>query len=114
MLMIECENPEGISARKLVVETAKHNVITAYNMDDGLDLLRRFPNVDAVFVHGSIVEESPDILAVIRQVDPGVPLILGAPFDNMRSPHPTFIIDSHDPQEILRLLHGEIQPRHFR
>lgn len=28
--MIEPEMPESVSARKLVLETAKHNVITAY------------------------------------------------------------------------------------
>jgi hypothetical protein len=27
--MIEIEQPEGLSARKLVLETSKHNVITA-------------------------------------------------------------------------------------
>lgn len=43
VLMIEAEQPEGISSRKLVVETAKHNVITAYNPETGLKLLRRFP-----------------------------------------------------------------------
>jgi len=30
VLMMEEEQPEGLSARKLVVETAKHNVLTAY------------------------------------------------------------------------------------
>ena len=111
ILMIEAEQPEGLSARKLVVETAKHNVITGYTMESGLHLLRRFPNVDAVLVHGMIVVKSPEILSAIREQAPDVPIILAAPFGNMRSPHADFIIDSHNPQEILRLLTGEIQPR---
>ena len=48
VLMIEEEQPEGLSARKLVVETAKHNVLTAYNAKEGIDLLRCFPNIDVV------------------------------------------------------------------
>ena len=37
VLMIETEQPEALSARKLVVETAKHNVLTAYDAQSGLD-----------------------------------------------------------------------------
>ncbi len=54
MLMIEEEQPEGLSARKLVVETAKHNVLTAYKAEDGIEPLRRFPNIDVVLVHASL------------------------------------------------------------
>jgi hypothetical protein len=31
VLMIEVEQPEGVSTRKLVLETARPNVITAYS-----------------------------------------------------------------------------------
>jgi hypothetical protein len=34
--MIEVEQPEGVSTRKLVLETARHNVITAYTTDTGI------------------------------------------------------------------------------
>jgi hypothetical protein len=49
--MVEVEQPEGISARKLILETARHNVITAYTGKGALELLRRFPNVDVAVVH---------------------------------------------------------------
>ena len=45
-LIVEVEPPEGISARKLVLETAKHNVITAYSAHEGLELFHRFPAID--------------------------------------------------------------------
>jgi hypothetical protein len=41
--MVEVEQPEGIPARKLILEAARHNVITGYNGKDALELLRRFP-----------------------------------------------------------------------
>jgi hypothetical protein len=49
--MIEVEQPEGLSTRKLVLETARHNVITAYTAEGGMELLHRFPNVDVIVVH---------------------------------------------------------------
>ena len=57
VLMIEMEQPEGLSSRKLIIETAKHNVLTAYNAEVGLDLLRRFPNVDLALVHSSLLQQ---------------------------------------------------------
>ena len=111
VLMMEAEQPEGLSARKLVVETAKHNVLTAYCAKEGLRLLERFPAVDAVLVHGSILENHPEVLSETRELAPDVPIILAAPFGNLRNAHADFIIDSHNPQELLRLLTTEIEPR---
>lgn len=42
-LVIECEYPGNISARKLVIETAKMNVISCYSCAEGIATLRRFP-----------------------------------------------------------------------
>ncbi len=112
ILMIEAEQPEGLSARKLVVETAKHNVLTAYSMDDGLNLLRRFPKVDAILVHGALLEHNPNLLPAIKELAPEAPIILAVPFAGMRSPHADFIIDSHLPQQLLGLLTTEITPRY--
>jgi len=58
VLMVEVEQPEGISARKLILETARHNVITAYTGKGALELLRRFPNVDVAVVHTELEDTS--------------------------------------------------------
>ncbi len=111
ILMIESEQPEGLSARKLVVETVKHNVLTAYNAEDGLELLRRFPNVDAILVHAQLLSRAPDILSDVIAMAPDIPLILAAPLANMRHPDADFIVDSHHPQDLLALLTNEISSR---
>ncbi len=80
ILMMEEEQPEGLSARKLVVETAKHNVLTTYNLRDGLDLLHRFPNVDMIMVHAHLLERDPDLLREVRRVCPDKPIIFATPF----------------------------------
>jgi hypothetical protein len=41
--MAEMEPPEGLSARKLVLETGKFNVITAYSVAEALQTLATFP-----------------------------------------------------------------------
>ncbi|HEY1581050.1 MAG TPA: hypothetical protein VGF82_28610 [Terracidiphilus sp.] len=104
VLMMEEEQPEGLSARKLVVETAKHNVLTAYTLQDGLDLLYRFPKVDMILVHARLLEQKRDLLAEVRSVCPGKPIILATPFANDSRPEADYVIDSHRPQELVTLL----------
>ena len=41
---------EALSARKLVLETGKFNVLTAQSFREGLDLFHLFPNISAVIV----------------------------------------------------------------
>ena len=50
MLMTEVESLEGISVRELALETERYNMITACNAAEGLQLFRKFINVDAVIV----------------------------------------------------------------
>jgi len=104
VLMIEVEQPEGLSARKLVLETAKHNVITAYNGEQGIELLRRFPNVDATVVHREL-RDMPvkDVIARIKEISPEMPVILLSPFKEAAPEGADYVISSHEPQLILML-----------
>jgi len=47
-MIVESEPAEGLSTHKLLIETAKHNVLTAYSGREGLEMLQRFPEVDAI------------------------------------------------------------------
>ena len=110
VLMVEMEQPEGISARKLVIETAKHNVITAYNGGDGLALLRRFPKVDAVIVHEKIRDISFEGMArEVRQIRPDVRIVALSPSHHVPVNGADFVVSSHDPQGLLTLLAKEFQ-----
>lgn len=112
VLMMEEEQPEGLSARKLVVETAKHNVLTAYNLPDGLDLLHRFPNVDVIMVHSRLLEQKSDLLTHVRQVCPGKPIILATPFAHDHRAEADYVVDSHKPHDLIRLFaSGELRLR---
>jgi hypothetical protein len=102
--MMEEEQPEGLSARKLVVETAKHNVLTAYDADEGIDLLRRFPNIDAVLVHARVLEKQPNLLARVKMLSPKIPVILASPGGEQTRPEVTYTVDSHQPIQLVLLL----------
>jgi response regulator RpfG family c-di-GMP phosphodiesterase len=105
VLMIEVEQPEGISARKLLLETARHNVITAYGGKVGLALLRRFPNVDVVVVHTELADSSFDeTVNSLKALNPRLPVIGITPVTDRHQSGTDYMISSHDPQTLLALL----------
>ncbi len=106
ILMIESEQPEGISSRKLVVETAKHNVLTAYNPTTGLALLRRFPAVDVVLVHATVLDHLP-LIEEVRTIAPRTPVIVATPNPTEIYAGADFTVPSHEPQRLLDLLARE-------
>ncbi|HET9086356.1 MAG TPA: response regulator [Acidobacteriaceae bacterium] len=109
VLMIEIEQPEGLSARKLVLETSKHNVITAYSGKDGIQLFKRFPDVDAVVVHVDVSDQTfSNVIVQLREIRPEVPIIALSPVGDVVLPGVDYVIPSHEPQAILRVL-----ARHF-
>jgi len=57
-LIVEAEPEEGLSTRKLLIETAKHNVLTAYNGQEGKETLNRFPEVDAIVFDMGVTDVS--------------------------------------------------------
>ena len=105
VLMIEVEQSEGISTRKLVLETSHHNVLTAYTKDVGINLLRRFPNVDVAVVHTELDDSSfGETVRELKRIKPELPVIGVTPRSDRDSDGADYIIASHDPQALLTLL----------
>ncbi len=103
ILMMEAEQPEGISSRKLVVETAKHNVLTTYEPAAGLALLRRFPAVDAVLIHASVLDHLP-LIPQVREISPDTVVIVATPRLADHYEGADYTVPSHQPQVLLDLL----------
>ena len=105
VLMIEVEQPEGVSTRKLVLETARHNVITAYTTDAGLRLLRRFPNVDVVVVHTELDDFSfEQTVRELKSIRNDVSVIGISPRSGRDKDGADYMLSSHDPHSLLQLL----------
>ena len=104
-LLAEVEPEEGISARKLVLETAKFNVITAHSLKEMLELLRLHPKVDAVILHSLLAGfDCEDIVAAVRKRKRDMPIIVLSPSPSFRCPDADHHLASHEPQELLDLL----------
>ncbi len=104
LLVIEVEQPEGLSTRKLVLETAKFNVITAYSGADGLAYLEQFPNVNAIVVHSRIRDMSfQELLAKIREHEKHYKVCLVTP-DFSNDSMADAAIPSREPEQLLELL----------
>ena len=74
ILVVDAEFPGSISSRKLVIETAKFNVITAYSGLEAIETLERFPRVDAVVVNAE-EQETPcaEVVKRLKEIVPSYP-----------------------------------------
>jgi DNA-binding NtrC family response regulator len=111
-LVIEEENPEGLSTRKLVLETAKHNVLTAHSGAEGLEIFARHP-VDAVVVH-SAIKDVPcnQIVERIKEEKPQMKVILLAPSPAYRCSGADLTLPSHEPDKLLHALQDIVANEH--
>jgi CheY-like chemotaxis protein len=105
VLMVEVEQPEGISARKLILETARHNVITAYSGQGAFELLRRFPNVDLAVIHTEIEDDAFErTVRQLKKVRADLPIVAITPISGQQAKDVDYVISSFDPQLLLQLL----------
>jgi DNA-binding NtrC family response regulator len=104
-IIAEPEPEQALSARKLVLETAKFNVITAHSMKELRELLELFPASDAVVIHENLPGGNvPLMVGEVKRRLPETPTILLSPNPGARISD--YEANSHDPQELLGLLRG--------
>ncbi len=102
-LVVDREFAGSISSRKLVLETAKFNVITAYSFAEARVLLDRFPRVDAMVVTSDHEDHAKHLLQWARTSHPGVKVIVTGPAevpDELADRH----IEGFAPDKLLRAL----------
>lgn len=82
ILIVEVEQPEGLSSRKLIIESMKHNVVTAYSGEEALELLSRC-SFDIALVH-SAVRDIPceKLIARLRAMQPSIMVGVITPSDH--------------------------------
>jgi len=104
-LIIESERTDGLSTRKLLLESAKHNVVTAYSGKEGVEMYKRFPNVDAVCIEAELPDlKSSAVAEGIRKLNPKVRIVGLSPRLAARCEWADETIDSHDPNALLEVL----------
>lgn len=113
-LVIDNEYPESISTRKLVIETAKMNVITTYSAKEAIETLIRFPAVDGVVldseVHGMPCAK---LVARLHEIRPNLPVVVVSPGGDERCEGKHHHVSGYNPRELLTKLQ-QICPTEFR
>jgi CheY-like chemotaxis protein len=104
-LVIDREFPGSISTRKLVIETAKFNVITAYSGKEALETFRRFPAINGIILDGGVDDVRCDDLArEIKALHPTLPIIVIAAPGFNGCPDADYQLDSFEPVKLLEIL----------
>jgi CheY-like chemotaxis protein len=106
-LVIDREFPGSISTRKLVIETAKFNVLTAYTGREALEVFNRFPAVSGVVLDGGL-DDVPceEVVRQIKSTQPKIPIIVIAAPGFAGCPDADFHLESFDPAKLLEILRG--------
>jgi CheY-like chemotaxis protein len=104
-LVLDNQYPGSISARKLVIETAQLNVITAYSAKEALALLARFPDVNGiVFDTDTPGMPCKEFIRRLRAIRSDVPLVSVSPSGHDRCDGEQYHVSSYDPQALLSQL----------
>jgi len=89
-----------------VIETAKFNVITAYDGAEALECLKRFPKVDGVVVNADMEEdgECRKLISDLRAIVPKLDVIVISTGGHIRHDRTEHTVDSLNPKELLDCL----------
>ena len=106
-LVIDREFPGSISTRKLVIETAKFNVLTAYSGKEAMEMIARFPAVSGVVLDGGLEDIACDEVAHrIKVLQPKLPVVVIAAPGFKGCPEADYQLESFDPAKLLEILRG--------
>jgi response regulator RpfG family c-di-GMP phosphodiesterase len=104
-LVVDRETPTGISTRKLIIETAKFNVITAYSSHEAIETLRKFPAIDGVVTDSGMIDMACDeLLAALKKIKPGITLIVVDTPSGSSCNLADHTINTYDPRKLLECL----------
>lgn len=103
-IVVDPEHSGSISTRKLVIETAKLNVITAYSGAEALATLKKFHAVDGIVCNAE-VHDIPigDVIREAREINEKAPVIVIGPYDG-NIQQADYYVDSYDPRQLLDVL----------
>jgi CheY-like chemotaxis protein len=104
-LVVDREFPGSISTRKLVIETAKFNVLTAYSGAEALETFKRFPAVQGVVLDSGLEDiRCAEITQAIKQLQPDLPVVVIMGPSSTECPGADHLLESFDPAKLLEVL----------
>jgi len=104
-LVVDREYSGSISTRKLVIETAKFNVLTAYSAKEAVDVLAKFPRVNGIVLDAGI--EGMDcciLIEKLKEIAPKAAVILISWPGARGCDRADYQLESFNPSRLLELL----------
>lgn len=104
ILVAEQEPSQALSVRKLVLETAKFNVLTAHSTREALELLHLFPNLSmAVLAAGNGID-CKEVAKAIKSETDKVPIVFLHPQMFASCEYADHQLSSYEPEKLLELV----------
>jgi response regulator RpfG family c-di-GMP phosphodiesterase len=111
-LVVDNQYPGSLSTRKLVIETAQLNVITAYSGREALVQFARFPAVDGIVLDIEVPDiPCRELIDKLHKVRSDVPVVSVSPSGHDRCGNEQYHVSSYDPQALLDQLHLIVRGR---
>ena len=103
VLVVDPPDPETLSTRKLVLESAKFNVLTGDSMNEAYEILEACPVSAAIFHERALGASDPsEIITKLQKKVPDLPVIVLSPCpDGLTGAR---VLSSHEPIELMRFL----------
>lgn len=105
VIVAEPEPPEALSTRKLVLETAKFNVLTVHSTEEALETFAVFPECSTIVLVASEAIDCEAIVTKIRSSNGArkLPIIALAPRIGFACEGADYVLPSGDPHSLLEL-----------
>jgi CheY-like chemotaxis protein len=104
LLVAEPEPSQALSVRKLVLETAKYNVLTAHSSREALDLFHLFPNVSMAVLVGDEEIDCDAIAKHIRGATDKIPIVFVTARIGGKCNHADHTMPTGEPETLLSLV----------
>ena len=101
-LVVDNEYPGSISTRKLVLESAKLNVLTAYTAEEAIRTIERFPNIDGIVLDTQLKgRPCAELIDRLRTANTDMPIITVSPSGHDPCGGEQFHVSNFDPRQLL-------------
>jgi len=104
-LVVDRETSSSISTRKLVIETAKFNVITAYSSNEAIQTLIKFPAIDGIVADSGMTDmPCSELIDALKQIRSDIPIVIICTPRGTSCDRADHILESFNPKALLGLL----------